>query len=200
MDEAYLNGLLENEQTVLTALTRALGEQKGKQQVIDSMLMSLKASEREYLVDEWKRRSSLFAEADRPQPAPPVASDADPRAVEAALTGQWRALRFVAAGQDLPDEPRSDIRLTFADGKYVLMMGANIETGSYEIDASRQPFGITITVGSGESRGKVRRGSFKLLENDQLLTVFSTNDTDRAVRFTSTEENRSLLAGYQKVE
>ena len=175
LDEAYLNGLLQNEQTILQALTQALGEEKGKEQVIDSMSMSLKASKKEYLIDEWKRRSSLFPESEKPQPVPLVSSDADPRSVEAALTGQWRALRFVAAGEEMPDEARSMIRLTFADGKYVLMMGPNVETGTYQIDASRQPFGITITVGSGTDQGRIRRGSFKLLKDDQLLTVFSTN-------------------------
>ena len=200
IDEAYLNSLLESESTMVTALTQALGDEKGKKQVIDTLKMSFDAADKENLIDQWKIRSSLFSEAEKPKPLSPVASDADPSSVEAALAGQWRPLRFVALGQDMPDEHLEVVRLTFAEGKYVLIMGGNVETGTYTIDTSVAPHRIRINIGTGKNQGQVRNGSFKLLEDDQLLAVYATNETDQPVKFTSTPANQQILAGYVRVK
>jgi len=92
------------------------------------------------------------------------------------------------------------VRLTFAAGKYVMVMGGEIETGTYTIDASIAPHQITIKIGSGKRKGLLRHGAFKLLENDELLAVFATNEADQPTRFTSTEQNEQILAGYQRIK
>ena len=197
-DHAMLKGMIENEKTILSALTAALGEEAAKKRVLENFKMALTGAKKEYLLDELMRRSSIVADADRPKPAPQKTSDADPVAVGAALNGQWRPARFIANGQELPDEARDTVRLTFANGKYVLMMGTNIETGTYDIDTSKSPHWITINIQSGDNNGQSRRGAFKLLEDDELLMVFATNDRDRATKFISTDETQTILAGYRR--
>lgn len=199
-DEAMLSGLLTNEPTILAALSQSMGAEGAKKELLKTFEMSLRSSEKEYLLDELKRRSSAVSEADKPKLPAQKKSDADPVAVEAALTGQWKPERFVAAGEDMPDEALETLRLTFAGGKYIMMIGANIETGTYEIDASKSPHWITINIESGKNQGQSRRGAIKLLEGDQLLAVFATNDKDRETKFFSNSNNKAILAAYQRVK
>ena len=198
MDESLLAGLLENEEDTAATYTQVFGEEAGRKKVIDAYLTVLKNAKKEHLIDEMKRRSKLIPAKDKPKPTAQAASDADPRAVAAALQGQWSPLRFEVAGQELPDSAQESLRLTFGDGQYVLVMGANIETGTYEIDTTKAPHAITITSGMGKNKGQVRQGSFKLLEDNRLMVVFATNDSDHPTKFISTEASQTLLAVYTR--
>lgn len=197
MDEAALVAMLENESTMLAAFTQAFGEEAAKKRVIEQVVTAFKAQKAEHLIDEYKRRSKCIAEKEKPK-ATTTQSDADPRSVEAALSGQWQPLRFVANGQELPDEMIEAVRLTFAAGKYVMVMGGEIETGTYTINTKVLPHQITISIGAGKNAGQVRHGVFKLLENNQLLAAYATNETDQPFLFTSTESNKQLLAAYKR--
>ena len=201
MDEAMITVMLENEDKLLPAFTQAFGEEVAKTRIIEQITTALKGQEKEYLVDEYKRRSRCITEKDKPKAsAVTISSDADPRSVGAALSGQWRPRRFVAKGQELPDEMIEQVRLTFAAGKYVMVMGGEIETGTYTIDTTVSPHRIKISIGSGKNAGQVRHGAFKLLEDDQLLAVYATNESDLPTRFTATEKNGQILAGYKRVK
>lgn len=199
--DAVLNGLLENEAVMLEALAAALGEAAAKKQIVDNIVMSLKSQGNDDLIDEYKRRSICVAEADKPKGADESeTSDADPRSVAAALAGQWRPLRFVKSGDDLPDDAQQAVRLTFADDKYVMIMGGDVETGTWSIDTSAKPFQMTIEVASGPQKGQTRHGIFKLLVDDRLLVAVSNGSVKQPERFTSTQENGQILAAYQRVK
>ncbi|MEP3480590.1 MAG: TIGR03067 domain-containing protein [Fuerstiella sp.] len=201
MDEAVLAAMLENEATMLTAFSQAFGEEAAKKRVVEQVVTAFKAQKQERLIDEYKRRSKCVAEKDKPKAmATATSSDADTRSVEAALFGQWRLQRFVASGQELPDEMIEAVRLTFAKGKYVMVMGGDIETGTYAINTSVLPHQIKISIGVGKNAGQVRHGVFKFLKGNQLLAAYATNDTDQPTHFTSTESNKQLLAGYKRVD
>lgn len=200
-DETLLDAMLKNEDTMLTAFTQAFGEATAKTRIMDNVLTALKSQQKEYLIDEFKRRSKCVADQDKPKvSAATIPANVDPQSVEKALSGQWVPQRFTANGQDLPDEMLEAVRLTFAAGKYVMVMGGEIETGRYEIDTSVAPHRIKIMIDVGKNQGQARHGVFKLLEDNQLLAAYATNETDQPKQFTSTKSNQQILAGYQRAQ
>jgi len=70
LDDAILTAMLENEDTMLTAFTQAFGEEAARKRVIDNLVTALKAQEKEYLLDEYKRRSKCVATQDKPNRSP----------------------------------------------------------------------------------------------------------------------------------
>lgn len=199
--ESLLQAYLENEILIAEAFVQAFGEEAGKKRAIDTTLQAIQAAGEDHLIDEYKRRSSLITAEDKPKPeathAKPT-TQVDPVAIRAALHGQWYALRFVVAGDELSDEAVESAHLTFGGDQYVRVMGGNIETGTYEFDSSARPFTITIHIGNGKNKGQSRQGAFKLLEEDRLMMVFSTKESDLATKFVSTKADQQILAVYRK--
>lgn len=195
-----LEAYLENEKQVGEAFAQAFGKEAGAKRTVDSIVKSMKAAGADALIDEYKRHSIYVVDADRPGATGDDASGAGPDrdAVLAALDGQWKPIRFSAAGEDLPDAAIENLSLVFANGKYVMNMGPELQTGSYTVDTSDFPMAMTINIGSGDKKGQSRNGSFKLLKDNRLLIVFATNETGHPKRFVPDDSGDSIMAVYQK--
>ena len=122
----------------------------------------------------------------------------DPAAITAALNGEWYCLRFVANGENLPDDATDGLKMVFANGKYVMTLGPNIETGSYTFDSTTDPFGLTINIETGKNKGQSRHGSFRLLTENRLILVMATDETGSPNRFVSTAKNKNIMGVYRK--
>ena len=98
-----LGAYLENEKQVGEAFAQAFGKEAGAKRTVDSIVKSMKAAGADALIDEYKRHSIYVVDADRPGATGDDASGAGPDrdAVLAALDGQWKPIRFSAAGEDL---------------------------------------------------------------------------------------------------
>lgn len=197
-----LEAFLENEKQVGEAYLQAFGKEEGAKKTVEGIVGAMRSAGHEDLVDDYLRHSIFVSDAERPQTSGQDSAGQvnDPRAVMAALNGQWKAIRFSAQGNDLPDAAIENLRLTFASGKYVMNMGPELQTGTYDIETSRAPMAMTIHIGSGDKQGQNRQGSFKLLEGDRLLIVFATNETDHPTRFVPDSSGDSILAVYQKMK
>ena len=171
--------------------------------MVEMTVNAMKSAGNEHLIDDFKRLSPLVPENEKPRAATKNAVErkpinVDPDQLAAELTGEWQALRFTANGEDLPDAAAETLKLVFANGKYVMQMGPDIETGTYEFDATGYPFGLTINMGSGKNKGQSRHGSFKFLEDNRLMFVMGTNEQTIPTEFVSTEQNENILAVYSK--
>ena len=199
---ARLKAYLENEKLIAEAYIPAFGKEAGSKKVVDGTVKAMKNAGDDSLVDDYLRMSVYVAENDRPSKATSrddrPKSVMDPAAVNEYLNGEWTAIRFSAKGQDLPDEAIENIKLTFGNGRFVLNMGSELQTGAYIVDTASSPMSMTINIESGTNKGQSRHGSFKLLKDKRLLMVFSINSTDRPTRFIPDETGNSFLAVYQK--
>ncbi|MCR9200953.1 MAG: TIGR03067 domain-containing protein [Planctomycetaceae bacterium] len=190
---------LENEQQIMEAYTAAFGEKQAAVRTVDSIVQAMKGAGQESLVQEYKRVSKLVPDDQRPAAAgTQVTQPVDVQQVQAALRGEWKAARFCAQGQDLPDAAIADLTVTFAAGRYVMNTGRGIQTGTYDIDTTVSPMALTIHIGSGEHRGQDRHGRFKLLKGNQLLMVFGTSPESRPEQFVPDASGASILAAYQR--
>ena len=198
---ARLKAYLENEKLIGEAYIPAFGQEAGSKKVVEGTVKAMKNAGDDALVNDYLRLSAYVAEKDRPQLAPTDHGQPtmmDPISVNAYLTGAWNAIRFSVKGQDLPDEAIENIKLTFGNGRFVLNMGAELQTGTYTIDTTSSPMSMQIDISSGQNKGQTRHGSFKLLKNQRLLMVFSTNADGRPTRFVPDDTGNSFLVVYQK--
>ncbi|MEM8734793.1 MAG: TIGR03067 domain-containing protein, partial [Planctomycetota bacterium] len=200
---AVLEAYLANEAEIGPAFIQAFGEKAGRERTVATIVQGMKSAGNEVLVDDYLRTSKLVADEDRPTSLErPNENDlsVDPIAVQNALHGQWKAIRFNAQGKDLPDEVIEQLELTFANGVYVMNMGAELQTGTYNIHTAASPMTMAIQIGSGSQKGQTRNGAFKLLKDDRLLIVFATNEQDHPTRFVPDRDGNRILAVYQKVK
>ena len=147
-------------------IVRRSEKKQGAKRTVDGIVDAMKNAGQESLVNEYLRMSAFVSDEDRPQPeADETGESFDTSAVMSALYGEWKALRFSAQGNDLPDEAIENLRLTFANGKYVMTMAGGLQVGSYDIDTSGSPMSMDINIKSGDETGQKRMGSFKLLKD-----------------------------------
>ena len=198
--QSTVKGLLEAEAQIADAYLQIFGKEEGSKKTVDAIVDSLKKNGDDDQVDDYLRASKYVAEEDRPAAKADASSVAvvDRSAVMAALNGEWRAIRFSAQGNDLPDAAIENLRLTFVNGTYVMTMAGELQTGSYEINTASSPMAMDIHIKTGDNAGQKRMGSFKLLEDDRLLIVFATNEKRRPTRFVPDESGDSILAVYRK--
>lgn len=106
-----------------------------------------------------------------------AAGEKDKKATEkSAFEGAWIAVAGNADGKKIPDDVIGKISLTatFTDGKYnVMVMGKQIEAGTYKSDAKAKPATIDMTIDEGKDKGKTQLGIYKL-EGDQLVIALGS--------------------------
>ncbi len=197
---ALVKAYLESEKQVGEAYEQAFGKEAGAKRTVDGIVKAMKAAGKEDLVDSYLRQSVYVADKDRPTATStkPNGAGTDPRAVSTALNGEWQAIRFNAEGNDLPDAAIENLRLTFANGRYVMNMGPELQTGSYSVNTTGSPMSMTINIGSGDKKGQKRMGSFKLLKGNRLLIVFATDGQGHPQRFVPDATGKTIMAVYQK--
>lgn len=66
-DKAFLAEVLKNEKVIYDALKQALGDTAAKKRAIDAAISALTNAEKKHLIDEYKRRSSLVPEDEKPK-------------------------------------------------------------------------------------------------------------------------------------
>ena len=197
-----LESYLENEKQVGEAYLQAFGKVVGAKRTVDGIVTAMKGNGDKDLIDDYLRMSLYVPDKDRPQAkqaGKSTTETVDRAAVMAALNGEWKAIRFNAEGNDLADNAIENLRLTFANGKYVMNMGPELQTGTYEINTTGNPMSMTIHIGNGKRKGQDRKGSFKLLKSKRLLIVFATDETGHPQRFTPDKSGKSIMAVYQRV-
>jgi uncharacterized protein (TIGR03067 family) len=95
------------------------------------------------------------------------------------IEGAWTATGGNSDGKKVPEDILTKINLTvnFKAGKYdVNVMGKEVESGSYKIDAAKKPVQIDMTIAEGKDKGKVQLGIMKL-EKDALTIALGKADS-----------------------
>lgn len=199
---AKIQSYLETEKNVGEAYVQAFGEKEGAKKTVDTVLKAMKQNGHQDLIEQYKRLSIYVADQERPAAMNSGKSqaDADPKAIDSVLNGQWKAIRFSAQGNDLPDDAIEGLQLTFAKGKYVMTMPNGVQTGVYKINTKAMPMQMDIFIGDGKYKGEKRMGSFKLLKDNRLLMVFGTNQSKRPSAFVPDSSGETIMVVYEKRE
>lgn len=98
----------------------------------------------------------------------PAAAQEDSRRI----VGRWRPLKLTIPGQHhVTPEQLEHIILIFKAGTYASTGGPQVEKGTYELDPSKEPKWITMTVQQGPAAGSTIHGIYSLM-HDHLTIVY----------------------------
>ena len=104
------------------------------------------------------------------------------------IEGAYTATSGSSDGKKVPEDIIAKVSLivTFKDGKYnVTVMGKDLESGSYKVDAAKTPTQIDMTIveGKADEKGKMQLGIFKLEKDVLTLAIGKAGSKDRPKDF-----------------
>jgi uncharacterized protein (TIGR03067 family) len=124
----------------------------------------------------------------------PATKDA-PKKETPSIVGEWVGVKAVTGGKEKP-VPEGGIDFTFTDdGKLVIREGtrndaASNKTGSYKIDAKKNPAEIDIMPPPDKKEPTIH-GIYKI--DGDTLTICIGHETDRPTKFESPEGAKTML-------
>src|SRR2546430_688318 len=71
-----------------------------------------------------------------------------------AVQGNWKPVKAELAGQPMTDTFLNSISLKLDNGKYEAVVGGNPDKGTYTLDSTSKPGGMTVTGTEGPNHGK----------------------------------------------
>jgi uncharacterized protein (TIGR03067 family) len=122
---------------------------------------------------------------------------ADPPDDAKAVQGSWTPAKADLGGQPMPEAVLKSISLKLDHGKYEVFVGVNPDRGTYTLDATSKPKGMTITGTEGPNRGKTFPAIYEL-KGDTLQICYDLSGAKRPAEFKSIVGTRLYLVTYQR--
>jgi len=126
----------------------------------------------------------------------PASFAADPPDAKA-IEGSWTPIKAELGGQPLPDAVRKTISLKLADGKYDAMGGGKPDYGTYSLDPSTMPKGMTVTGTNGPNQGKTFPCIYEL-KGDTLRICYDLSGKKQPTEFKSIAGTELYLVTYSR--
>lgn len=117
------------------------------------------------------------------------------------IVGRWQPLKLTMPGQhQIAPEQLENIVLTFANGIYTSTGGPQIETGTYELDPSKEPKWMTMTVQQGPAAGATIHGIYRLVD-DRLTIVYPLQPgAPRPTHLSPQDAGAWIVVEYRRLE
>jgi uncharacterized protein (TIGR03067 family) len=116
-----------------------------------------------------------------------------------AVQGRWKAVTGELAGQPMTEAVLKTISLKLDNGKYEVFVGGNPDRGTYTMDATSKPKGITITGTEGPNRGKTFPAIYEL-KDDTLRICYNLSGGKRPTEFKSFAGTKLYFATYNRMK
>ena len=114
-----------------------------------------------------------------------------------AVQGNWRPIKAELGGQPMTDALLKSISLKLENGKYEVFVGDEPDRGTYTLDTTSMPKGMTITGTEGPNRGKTFPAVYEL-SGDTLLICYDLSGAKRPAEFKSVAGTRLYLVTYSR--
>jgi len=123
---------------------------------------------------------------------------ADESADVKAMQGSWVPIKAELGGQPMPDAVLKTITLTLTNHNYeVTITGERPDHGTWSIDTSAKPKGMTITGVKGPNSGKVFPAIYEL-DADTLRVCYDLSGGKRPIEFKTTPGTKLYLVTYKR--
>jgi len=116
-----------------------------------------------------------------------------------AVQGKWKPATAELAGQPMTEAVLKTISLKLDNGKYEVFVGGNPDRGTYTLDATSKPKGMTITGTEGPNRGKTFPAIYEL-KNDTLRICYDLSGTKRPTEFKSFAGTKLYFVTYNRLK
>jgi len=124
-------------------------------------------------------------------------SAADATVNEKAIQGMWHPVQAELASRPMPDALLKSISLNLTDGKYEVLVGTQSDRGTYSLDLTREPKGMSITGTEGPNQGKTFPAIYELT-GDTLRICYDLSGTKRPEAFKTVAGTKLYLVTYQR--
>ena len=126
-----------------------------------------------------------------------AAFGADPTGDAKAVGGTWIPTKAELAGQPMPQAVLKSISLKMDDGKYEVFVGDLPDRGTYTLDSTSKPRGMTITGTQGPNAGKIFPAIYEL-DGDTLRICYDLSGTRRPTEFKTVAGTKLYLVSYSR--
>ena len=114
-----------------------------------------------------------------------------------AIQGRWVPVKAELGGQPMSDDILKTISLKLTDGKYEVFVGTAPDFGTYTLEASTTPKGITITGTEGPNQGKTFPAIYEL-KGDTLRICYDLSGAKRPEKFESIAGTKLYRVTYHR--
>lgn len=121
----------------------------------------------------------------------------DPPEDAKALQGKWVPTKAELAGQPMADDVLKTITLKLDDGKYEVHVGDKPDKGTYTLDSTTQPRGMSITGTDGPNRDKTFPAIYEL-KGDTLRICYDLSGKQRPTEFKTAAGTKLYLVTYSR--
>lgn len=126
-------------------------------------------------------------------PAAFAAGAPDAKAIE----GTWTPAKAELGGQPMPDAVLKTISLKLTAGKYEAMSEGRPDYGTYNLDATVKPKGMTVTGTNGPNKDKTFPCIYEL-KGDTLRICYDLSGAKRPAEFKSVASTKLYLVTYSR--
>lgn len=122
-----------------------------------------------------------------------VAAEPDAKAIQ----GNWKPVTAELAGQPMAQAVLQTISMKLEQGKYEVIADGHPDRGTYTLEASTKPKGMTVTGAEGPNQGKVFPCIYEL-KGDTLRICYDLSGAKRPTEFKSVAGTKLYLVTYQR--
>jgi uncharacterized protein (TIGR03067 family) len=116
-----------------------------------------------------------------------------------AIQGNWKPARAELAGQPMSEAVLKAISLRLANGRYEVIAGSEPDRGTYTLDSTSKPRGMTITGTEGPNNGKTFPAIYELT-GDTLRICYDLSGAKRPTEFRTAAGTKLYLVTYTRVK
>ncbi len=114
--------------------------------------------------------------------------------------GTWTFESSEAGGQQLPAGGLKELVLTFEGNKHTVRKGDEVvQVGTQEIDPSKSPKAIDVTLTEGPNKGAVMLGIYEI-DGDTLKVCFDPRGKKRPAEFKSAPGSENFVNVHKRVK
>ena len=114
-----------------------------------------------------------------------------------AVQGSWKPAAAALAGQPMPEAVLKTISLKLDHGKYEVSVAGHPDKGTYTLDSTSQPKGMTITGTEGPNHGKTFPAIYEI-KGDTLRICYDLSGAQRPTEFKSVVGTKLYLVTYDR--
>ncbi len=122
---------------------------------------------------------------------------ADPVDDAKAIQGSWVPVKGVLGGKPMPEVVLKGINLKLKDGKYDVVSDGHPDKGTYTIEATSRPKGMTVIGTEGPNAGKTFPAIYEV-KGDMLCICYDLSGVKRPAEFKSVAGTMLYLVTYTR--
>ncbi|HEX3151265.1 MAG TPA: TIGR03067 domain-containing protein [Gemmataceae bacterium] len=130
--------------------------------------------------------------------AAPRPADKDDKDDAKKFLGEWMITKWEQAGFAQDQDTLDSSKWTFEKDKYIFDLGGNMEEGELKLDPKAKTPTLDLIIKTGNDAGKEQPGIYKIEGDTITVCMAMPGVKERPTEFSSTQENRQIVAVLKK--